>query len=1379
MLNIILLVLNKATNILLLKMLYGLRKSVKTIISTPLLFSLFIYSNTCVYGQGQAHDWENSEIFGINKEEAHNTAISFATIEQAKESAWEVSPFYKLLNGSWKFNWVPKPAVRPINFYKPEYDVSNWDEIPVPGNWQMYGYGVPIYTNEQYPFIVVNPPYIPNDNNPVGSYRMNFQIPNNWKEREVFIHFAGVKSAFYMWVNGKKVGYSQGSMTPAEFNITQYLVEGENVLAVEVYRWSDGSYLEDIDMWRLSGIYRDVFLFSTPKVHIRDYFVKTDLDEDYKNAQLTINLELINYSQKKHDKYSVEAKLLQHDREIIENTVKIGEIVIPEEGTAKVNLAQLVTDPSKWTAETPDLYQIILILRNEKGKITETTETKIGFREVEIKDSRFLINGIPVHLKGTNRHEIHPRYGNHIPRETMIRDIVLMKQFNINTVRNSVYPNDPYWYKLCDEYGIYVIDEANIESHGARDILPKSDPKWKEASIDRMKSMIQRDKNHPSVIMWSLGNEAGKGDVFFVMRDYSHEVDSSRPVHYEGYNEAADVFSRMYPNISSMISYASEENQKPYFICEYVHAMGNGCGNMQEYWDVIESNPVFMGACVWDWVDQGLYKKDENETEYFAYGGDFGLQETPSDSNFCINGLILPNREISPKIWEVKKVYQNIKVEPVDLRAGKVKIKNKFSFTNLNKYIVLWNISEDGVIIQNGKLEKLDIEPLKEKIVTIPFEVIKTKAGAEYWLRVSIIEGEDNLWAEKGFEIAWDQMKLPLNVPKAETIIIADNSKPKVIESDGNLKISGKNFTIQFSRNNGIIHSIKYYGKEYLDVTGNFESGPRLQLYRAPLDNDIRILPEWEKYNFGKMNSDLLKFELTYGKANTIKIETDINYSTNQNTSFLHKSIYTILSNGYIAIDNQFIPDEELPTLPEIAVSSIINSNFENLKWYGRGPNENYSDRKTGAAIGEYSSTVDEQYFPYIKPQATGSKQDVRWLMLSDENKQGIMIVNTSFPFSFSALHYNQEAISSAKHTNELNPSDKIYLNIYALERGVGNASCGPEILEQYEVKTEPLSFSYSIRPIKQINKKTKVDARKNPPTASTPMITRNRYGSVTIISPTIDETIFYTINGKQPSKESVRYISSFDFVGKGVIKAKSFKNNFESVTANIELEQLAMISPSITPQDVYFTDSIIVILSSELDETEIYYTLDGSIPNVGLLHYKEPIRILKKTQLNAVAYKKGFLVSDVISSAYKEIDLDYGIQYKYYPGFWEKIPNYLILTTERAGFIDEFKLDSIETNKDHYALLMFAPIVINESGEYVFYVGSNDGSQLAVDSRLVVDNDGTHGYQEMSGKVNLKRGRHLLEVKYFQAGGGQELKVFWKGPGFEKREMTKEDLSG
>ena len=1352
---------------------------IKMVITFLLIFNL-IQLDSKVYGQKSENDWENSEIFGINKEEAHSTAIPFATLEEAKKADWDTSRFYKLLNGNWKFNWVPKPSDRPIDFFKPEFDVSDWDDIPVPGNWQMYGYGIPIYVNSKFPFVEVNPPFIPHDNNPIGSYKTNFTVPKDWNGREIFIHFAGVRSAFYLWVNGKKVGYSQGSMTPAEFNITPYLKRGGNTLAVEVYRWSDGSYLEDQDMWRLSGIYRDVFLFSTPKVHIRDFFVHTNLDENYKDAKLKIDVDLINYSTNKKNIFFVEALLIDDSGTQVGKRIKQTISSIEKKSNQKIELKQHINNPKKWTAETPNLYQVILILINSNGEIIETTESKIGFKSVEIKNSELLVNGVPVYLKGTNRHDMHPKYGQYIPRETMIKDIELMKQFNINTVRTSHYPNDPYWYQLCDEYGMYVVDEANLESHGARTTLPTSDPKWTAASIDRIKSMIQRDKNHPSVIMWSLGNEAGGGENFLAMQDYTHKTDPSRPVHYEGYGASSDIHSRMYPTIESMLEYADGDNKKPYFICEYAHAMGNACGNVQEYWDVIENNPGFIGGCVWDWVDQGLLKKDENGTSYYAYGGDFGPSDIPSDGNFCLNGLIYPDREISPKLWEIKKVYQNITVEAVDLLKGEVNIKNKFSFTNLNKYEVKWELSEDGLIIQKGEFKGINIEPLKSKIVTIPFKKVQTKNGAEYWLKISFVQPGKTLWSEKGLEIAWNQFKVPFKNISKETSDFANIPSIDFVDGKDDLKVNGEKFSIIFDKNSGAIQSLNYDGNKLIVNEEGVIAGPILNIYRAPLDNDTLIKKKWKEFGLENIIAHVNSFRIERLDKKTVAVSVQIDYKANNKSGFTHNCTYTILGSGDIFVDNQIIPYGKIPSLAQIGVSCIIAAEFDHIKWYGRGPFENYSDRKTAAAMGLYSSTVAEQYVPYIKPQANGSKQDVRWTLLSNKHGEGMMILNRTKPFVINALHYSQNDLEKAKHTNELEQRDDIFLTLSASERGVGNASCGPEVLKQYEVANEPTMFSYIIRPFNSgIGLPTDyARSSRTKKVAFAPMILRDNFGLVTMNSIFPDNDIYYTLDGSEPTQKSIKYSKPFKQELSAIIKAKSFNNETRSSTSVADIPKLQTLEPIISPENGFFTDEINIILTSLMQDVEFHYTLDGSNPVQSSELYTHPIKVTKTSTLNVKAFKKGIRPSTVTSAKFEKVKNNEAIHYKYYVGEWTDLPKFIELSPEETGTISKFGLDEINTNKIAYALLLLGSINIEEAGEYTFYCGSNDGTKMYVGNQLLLVNDGAHGYIEKNGKIKLDKGKHRIEVHYFQAGGGQSLKVSWKGPGFEKKEMTEGDFS-
>ncbi len=1343
-----------------------------------------VCSNFYLYGQDSGNDWENSEIFRINKEEAHNTAIPFATIEEAKKTDWENSPFYKSLNGKWKFNWVEKPGDRPLDFYELKYNATSWNEITVPSNWQMEGYGVPFSLNTEYGFEIVNPPFIPHKNNPVGSYIRKFTIPDNWDGREMFIHFGGVKSAFYIWVNGKKVGYSQDSMTPAEFNITPYLKDGKNILAVEVYRWSDGSYMECQGMWRLSGIFRDVYLFSTPKIHIRDYFVKTDLDENYRDAQLTIDIELKNYSDENFEDYSVEFMLLDNSKNQIGEKTKDLNTNIGVNGKSIISLEQLIINPKKWTAETPNLYQVILILKNESGKVIETVETKIGFRKIEIINSRFLVNGVPVYLKGTNRHEMHPRFGQYIPREAMIEDVKLMKQFNINTVRNSHYPNDPFWYKLCDEYGIYLIDEANLESHGANGLLPSSDPKWTAAAVDRMKNMIQLNKNHPSIIMWSLGNEAGMGDNFFAMRDYTHQTDPSRPVHYEGYNEAADVYSRMYPSINDMKEYIDGNNPKPYFLCEYLHSLGNASGGIQEYWDVIESDPRFFGGCIWDWAGMGLYKTDKNGTEYFAYGNDFAPKGTQHVGNFTgLNGLVLPDRTVLPELWEVKKVYQNISVEAVDLLKGKVKIRNKFGFTNLKKFNVKWELTEDGVIIQNGKIKKLNINPLESKVITIPFQEVKIKPSAEYWLKVSFSESENTLWANAGLEVAWDQFKIPFKSNSLQVIKEVISRTPlQTVENMNEVKISSEEFEILFSKSSGTIQSLKFRDNEFISNKSEVPGGPVLNVYRAPTGHDTRSLGlDWKKSGLDKSTPHLISFNLEKVKESKVLVTVQINHKMNNGSGFIHKCTYTIIGSGIVYADNQFFPYGKLPPPPQIGISFILNSDYENIKWFGRGPFENYFDRKSAAAVSLYSSTVREQYVPYIDPQSNGSKQDVRWVLLANNKSEGIMISHRTKPFTLNALHYSQQNLEIAKHTIELKKDDEVYLTIAAFERGVGEVVGGTTLMEKNDIHKIPTSFSYVLSPYNSELGEPGEFARNVQAMVvpSSTLVTRDKYGLVTMKTVISKAEIYYTTDGSEPTKKSTKYIEPFEQISSATIKAKSFIEKEKSSTSYAKVKQLQVLEPVISKMNRYFSNAITIELTSATQNAKLHYTLDGSEPTLTSLLYNKSLNIIKTATIKVRAFKKNHKPSETISSKYEKVKLGRGVEYRFYKGKFESTPNYLNLTADEIVIMDQFRLDDIENVPSHYALLLLGSINIAVDGEYTFYCGSNDGSKLYIGDKLLIDNDGGHGYQEKYGKINLDKGTHKIEVRYFQQGGGQELIVSWKGPKFEKRELTKENLTG
>ncbi|MFX1453667.1 MAG: glycoside hydrolase family 2 TIM barrel-domain containing protein, partial [Promethearchaeota archaeon] len=791
-------------------------------------------------------DWENLEVIGIKKEPAHNTFYLYSDIKSALKGNFEQSPFYKLLNGKWNFHWAKNPSQRPVNFYKLEYSIDEWDEIHVPSNWEILGYGKPIYTNIRYPYSIkkTNIPNISHVSNPVGSYRTTFEIPKNWMGREIFIHFRGVKSAFYIWINGEKVGYSQGSMTPAEFNITKYVHQGLNFLAVEVYRWSDGSYLEDQDMWKLSGIYRDVFVYSTPKVHIRDFFVYSDFDETYKDALLKFKIKIHNYAKDDKENLKLKISLINQDqRDRDQELLMKSDISIKLNEEYIIDLHKSVSNPLKWSAESPYLYDIILELKDFNDKRIEIAHCKFGFKKVEIKeDGGIYINGKSVKFKGVNRHEFDPDNGQAVPFERMIQDIKIMKQNNINAVRTSHYPNHPKFYELCDFYGIYVLDECNLESHDLRDVLPNSNPEWTKSCIDRMMRMVERDKNHPCIFMWSLGNEAGFGNIFKMMKEETLKIDSTRPIHYEGdFNqEIADVASFMYATPQSferMIKQNLRNNSKnhlkvkPYMLCEYAHAMGNSLGNFQKYMDVFEKYNNAIGGFIWDFVDQGIRKFSNEGKEFWAYGGDFN--DRPNDKNYCINGILLPDRKPNPALFEVKKVYQNINIKPIDLSSGRVEIYNKHNFISLDNINLKWELTENGIINQEGIIKKLELSPSNRKELEIPLKTPQLKPNTEYHLKIASVLSEDTEWAQEGHIIAWNQFKMPYESSIESKSELDEKFEINLDDLVDVYIIKGKNFKVRFGKNTGVIEKYSFNNIELIStpLIPNF--------WRAPTDNDL------------------------------------------------------------------------------------------------------------------------------------------------------------------------------------------------------------------------------------------------------------------------------------------------------------------------------------------------------------------------------------------------------------------------------------------------------------------------------------------------------------------------------------------------------------
>jgi beta-galactosidase len=899
---------------------------------------------------------------------------------------------------------------------------------------------------------------------------MLFHLPEEWRSQHVFLHFAGVDSAFYVWLNGEKIGYNQGSRTPAEFDITPFLEEGENLLAVEVYRWSDGSYLEDQDFWHLSGIFRDVYLYSVAELHLRDFWVVTDFDEEYTNAVLKLDMSVQNLSDDLQTG-SVEAILLDPEgNSVVEIMSK--EIEIPAGDEAVLAFESTVEDPQKWSAETPTLYTLLMTLKDHEGQVLEVVPWRVGFREVEIKGGQLLVNGIPILIKGVNRHEHDPDTGHYVDEESMVEDILLMKRFNINAVRTSHYPDHPRWYELCDQYGLYLIDEANIESHGIGyhpDKTLANKPEWKIAHMDRTIRMVERDKNHASIIIWSLGNEAGDGINTEATAAWIHERDPTRPVHYERAEERphVDIISPMYDRPQTVEEYGKKDLQRPYILCEYAHAMGNSVGNLQEYWDLIYQYKHLQGGFIWDWVDQGLRKKIPDEYlpdrltgRYFfwAYGGDFGPPEIPSDGNFCMNGLVAPDRTPHPSLFEVKKVYQYVQVKPVFLEEGNVEIVNRYDFLDLGFLQGHWELREDARVIESGLLQELDIFPGESQVVKIPFSKPAVKPGSEYWLEVSFRLKEDTAWASAGHEVAWDQLKLLWETEEFPSIPLSSLPAIEVIQNDTLINLIGKNFTLTFDKRLGAVVSFRHKGREL------FESGPVPNFWRAPVDNDWgNGMPKrCEVWKDAGWKRDITRVHLDEIAPQAVRISVTSLLSANKS---VYDSIYTVIGNGDVIVENHFYPEGKLPELPRFGMQMFLPDDFGTFIWYGRGPHETHWDRKTGARIGQYQGTVDQQFVDYSRPQENGNKTDVRWAAIKSSKGVGLMVVGQP-SLSVSVRHYTDADMEEAEHTYEMTRRPYVIFNCDYKQTGVGgDNSWGARPHDKYTLKPLPYGYKFVLRP--------------------------------------------------------------------------------------------------------------------------------------------------------------------------------------------------------------------------------------------------------------------------------------------------------------------------
>ncbi len=996
-------------------------------------------------------EWQSQYAIGKNKLEPHAYVWSYETADALRSGNYEQSPYYMSLNGTWKFHWVKNPDLRPKDFYKPSFYTGGWADINVPGNWERQGYGTAIYVNETYEFddplfnFRKNPPLVPYEENEVGSYRRTFTLPADWRDRRIVICCEGVISFYYIWVNGHQLGYNQGSKTPAEWDITDYVKEGENTVALEVYRWSAGAYLECQDMWRLSGIERDVYLYSTPRRFISDYKVTSSLDKQtYKEGLFALEATVEGAS----NGVSVMEYTLEDPSG---KTILKKEMPVKSRGLSNFITfdEQALPDVKRWSAEHPNLYSLTLALKNDAGQVTHLTGGNVGFRTSEIKDGRFCINGVPVLVKGANRHE-HSQLGRTVSRELMEEDIRLMKQHNLNTVRNSHYPTHPYWYQLCDRYGLYVIDEANIESHGMG-YGPASlakDTTWLPAHMDRTRRMYERSKNHPAIVIWSLGNEAGNGVNFERTYDYMKSIERTRPIQYERaeQNYNTDIYCRMYRSVDELLAYARQTEPKvyrPFIMTEYLHAMGNSCGGLREYMEVFETEPIVQGGCIWDWVDQSFREIDADGRWYWTYGDDYGPKNIPSFGNFCCNGLVNAVREPHPHLLEVKKAYQYIKAKLVDSKKLTLSIKNWYDFTNLNAYTLHWQVvGDDGRVIADGT-RQVDAAP--HATVEVTLGAVRLPADVrEAWLNLRWTPVEAAPFIGTDYEVAYDQFPL------------AGNRNYRAPEA----KLSGK-VEMDIDPVTGALSSYIYKGEEML------ASPVMLSLYRPATDNDNREkvggAKAWKKVGLDKLTQRALSVK-TSARGGRSEVELLNVRNERLGTATF---IYTLKKDGALDVQTHFVPDTAVVTsLARVGLTFEMPDAYSRVAYLGRGEHETYIDRNESGRIGVYHTDVERMFHYYVRPQATGNRTDVRWMQLADEAGEGLAF-RSDVPFQFSVIPFTDECLDTATHINQLRREGVVTVHLDAEQAGVGTATCGPGVLPQYRVPVQEYTFRFTIRPLK------------------------------------------------------------------------------------------------------------------------------------------------------------------------------------------------------------------------------------------------------------------------------------------------------------------------
>ena len=1055
-------------------------------LKTSVVLILAVSVFACADPGEQRPAWNDINVIRHNTEPPRASFHAYPDQSAAILGDINADDFHKTLNGSWKFKYSDSPSVRPASFFEDAFDTQSWSDIPVPSNWERHGFGYPIYVNVPYPFDI-DEPNVPRDKNPVGSYKRDFDIPAAWDERDIFVRFGAVSSAFYLWINGHYVGYSEGSKTASEFNITEFARAGKNTIAVEVYRWSTGSYLEDQDFWSLSGIQRDVHLYSRPKQRVRDFFVHAGLRDDYTHGDFKIDIDLLN-ADTEAKALTVSVQVLDGETSLLKDTAEL----ILEPGTTNHSVAAVISNVRQWSAEIPNQYTLLIELSNDQHGALEAIAQRIGFRTVEITNGRFMINGKLVKLKGANLHEHHHVTGHVVDEDTMLEDIRLMKAANLNAVRNSHYPQPERWYELTSQYGLYVVDEANIESHGYgydHDETLGNKPHWKQHHLDRTQRMLERSKNYPSVVIWSLGNEAGDGVNLGATYHWIKSRDLSRPVQYETEGDIeqvgerhSDFHSSMYWRHWDLEEYAQTHNDRPMVLIEYAHSMGNSTGNLAEYWAVINRHDILAGGFIWDWVDQGLLEHDENGVAYWTYGGDYGPADVPSSGNFNFNGVVFPDRSVQPAYWELKHAYQEVEFTAGYLADGEITVSNHYDFLSLDGFHLQWFLTANGRVVSEGVSGDLGIAADSSATIrlwdTRPAQI----PGDEYHLSLQLISSAARGILPAGHEYASAQFEVP-NLAGTRPATKPVQGIVKLEKNDQLVNVSGDGFAYGFDSKSGLLSSIRFNGDELMlkPLQPNF--------WRAPTDNDFgNYMQDWAAvWRDAVANRRLLSFEseVNVNEEAVIIARFAFDDSDGQEVASW-SSTYTINADGQMHVNNHFERRQDLPVLPRVGMNLELVRRLDQVEWYGRGPFENYSDRKMAAHVGIYSNRVADHYVAYMRPQENGYKTDVRWLTLSDDEQNGIVFTADDL-ISFSVHHNRLEdfvppvkiAITSEDgpaardnqkrvniHVNDIVPRDLVSLNIDFGQMGVGgDDSWGKRTLQKYSLNKQSYDYGFSISP--------------------------------------------------------------------------------------------------------------------------------------------------------------------------------------------------------------------------------------------------------------------------------------------------------------------------